>query len=91
MQKQYQIFYIDIFCHIASDDSNVHYCDEYKAIFTRSLVNIRSLKDIRQKNLGKIVIFHVNINSVRQKSDSLIEITTGNIDILMMLKLDIDC
>ena len=47
-------------------------------------MNIKSFKDSRQKKLGKIVIGHLNINSIRQKLDSLIEITTGNIDILMI-------
>ena len=47
-------------------------------------MNIKSLKDIRQKNLGKIVVGHLNINPIRQKFDSLIEITAGNIDILMI-------
>ena len=47
-------------------------------------MNIKSLKDIRQKNLGKIVISRLNINSIREKFDSLIEITTGNMDIIMI-------
>ena len=47
-------------------------------------MNIKSLKDIRQKNLGKIVIGRLNINSIREKFDSLIEITTGNMDIIMI-------
>ena len=51
-------------------------------------MNIKSLKDISQKNVGKIVIGHLNINSIRQKFDSLIEVTTGDIDILMILELD---
>ena len=46
-------------------------------------MNIKSLKDILQKNLDKIVIV-LNINSIRQKFDSLIEITTGNTDILLI-------
>ena len=45
---------------------------------------IKILKNIHQKNLGKIVISHLHINSIRQKFDSSIEITTGNIDILMI-------
>ena len=53
-------------------------------------MNIKSLKDIRQKNLGKIVIGHLNINSIRQKFDSLIEITAGNIEILMISKSRLD-
>ena len=47
-------------------------------------MNIKSLKDIRQKDLGKIVIGRLNINSIREKFDSLIEITTGNMDIIMI-------
>ena len=47
-------------------------------------MNIKSLKDIRQKNVGKILIGRLNINSIREKFDSLIEITTGNMDIIMI-------
>ena len=53
-------------------------------------MNIKSLKDIRQKKLGKIVIGHLNINSIRKKFDSLIEITAGNIDILMRSETKLD-
>ena len=57
----------------ANDDNySFHNCGECKATFKRSLMNIKSLKDIRQKNLGKIVIGHLNINVLRQKCDSLI-------------------
>ena len=51
-----------------NDDScGFHNCDEYKAPSKLSLMNIKSLKDIRLKNVGKIVIGHLNINSIRQK------------------------
>ena len=40
-------------------------------------MNIKNLNDISQKNLGKIVICHLNINSIRHKFDSLTETTTG--------------
>ena len=53
-------------------------------------MNIKNLKDICQKNLGKIVIGHLNINSIRQKLDSLIEITAGNIDVLMISEAKLD-
>ena len=33
---------------------------------------------------------HLNINCIRQKFDSLIEITTGNIDILMVSETKLD-
>ena len=37
-----------------------------------------------------MVIGHRNINSIREKFDSLIEINTGNIDIIMILKTKLD-
>ena len=69
----------------ARDDSGLHNCHEYKATSKLSLMNMKSLKDIRKKNLGKIVIAHLIINSIRQKFDSLIEFTTGSIDMLRVL------
>ena len=53
-------------------------------------MNIKSLKDIRQKNLGKIVIGHLNINSIGQKIGSLIEVTAGSIEILMISETKLD-
>ena len=44
---------------------SLHNCDEYKEPSKRSLMNIKSLKDFRQKNLDKIVMSHLNINSIR--------------------------
>ena len=40
----------------ANDDSGFHSCDEYKAISKCSLINIKHLKDIHQKNLDEIVM-----------------------------------
>ena len=54
-------------------------------------MNIKSLKYIRQKNLGKIVIGILrNINSIRQKFDSLIKITTRNNDIITISETKLD-
>ena len=69
----------------ANDASGFHNCDRYKATSKRFLMNIKSLKDIHQKNLDKIVIGRLNINSIRQKINSLIEITTGNIGNIFMI------
>ena len=69
----------------ANDHSYGFYnCVEYKATSKRFLINIKTIKDNRHKSLGKIVIGHLNINSIRQKIDSLIEITATNIDILII-------
>ena len=42
------------------------------------------LKSIRIKNLNKIVIGHLNINSLRNKFDFLVTQVKGSIDILMI-------
>ena len=47
---------------------------------------MKTIKDNRHKSLSKIVIGHLNINSIRQKIDSLIEITATKIDILIISK-----
>ena len=44
------------------------------------------LKDIRIANLNRIVISHININSIRNKFELLAEAVMGNVDILRFLK-----
>ena len=69
----------------ANDHSYDFYnCGEYKVTSKRFLINIKTIQDNRHKSLGKIVIGHLNINSIRQKIDSLIEITATIIDILII-------
>ena len=48
------------------------------------------LKYIRLDNLNKLVIAHLNINSIRNKLDLLVEKTKGNVDILMMSETKLD-
>ena len=48
------------------------------------------LKDIRIANLNRIVISHININSIRNKFEHLAEALMGNVDILMVTETKID-
>ena len=48
------------------------------------------LKDIRITNLNRIVISHININFIRNKSELLAEAVMGNVDILMVTETKID-
>ena len=48
------------------------------------------LKYIRLDNLNKLVIAHLNINSIRNKFDLLVEKIKGNVDILMMSETKLD-
>ena len=57
--------------------------DKYKAKH-RNVQGVESLEEIRKRNINRIVMFHLNINSSRNMFDSLIEQITGNVEIFMM-------
>ena len=63
--------------------------DKYK-VEPMNMKGIESLKAIRKRNLNRIVVAHLNINSLRNKFDYLIEQITGNIDILMISETKLD-
>ena len=42
-----------------------------------------TLKTIRDDNLNKLVFPHLNINSIRNKSEELISQVKGTVDVLM--------
>ena len=48
------------------------------------------LKSLRIRNLNKIVVGHLNINSIRNKFDFLAHQVKGNIDILMISETKLD-
>ena len=55
-----------------------------------SLSVICRLKEIRVKHLNKILIGHLNINSIRNKFDELVVILNNTIDILVISETKID-
>ena len=55
-----------------------------------NMKGIESLKAIWKRNLNKIAVAHWNINSLRNKFDSLIEQITWNIDILIISETKLD-
>ena len=42
------------------------------------------LKNLRVKNINRIIIAHININSIKNKFDTLTDLVTGKIDILLV-------
>ena len=46
--------------------------------------NVRSLYSIRKRNLNKLMVAHLNINTLRIKFDSLAQKMTCTVDILMI-------
>ena len=63
--------------------------DEYKVEPT-NMKGIESLKASRNRNLNRIVVAHLSINSLRNKFGYLIEQITGNIYILMISETKLD-
>ena len=48
------------------------------------------MKKIRINNINRVVIGHININSIRNKFDPLSSLVKDNIDILMVLETKLD-
>ena len=48
------------------------------------------LKALRLKNVNKLIIAHLNINSLRDKFEFLIFLTRDNIDVLMISETKLD-
>ena len=48
------------------------------------------LKEIRLKNVDRLIIAHLNINSIRNKFEALSSFVTDNIDILLISETKID-
>ena len=46
------------------------------------------LSFLREKHPNRVIIGHININSIRNKFDHLIAITKRNVDVLMISKLN---
>ena len=59
--------------------------DEYK-VEPINMKGIENLKAVRQRNLNRIVVVHLDKNSLRNKLDCLLEQIAGNIDLLMILE-----
>ena len=66
---------------------------EYKANSLSESSNVGSLcfiRNIRKRNLNKLLIPHLNINSLTIKFDCLVQKITGNVDTLMISKTKLD-
>ena len=56
----------------------------------RNTNNICELKQLRNQNPHRIIIGHLNINSIRNKFESLVRFVGNNLDILMVSETKID-
>ena len=61
--------------------SNTVTCDEFNKKKPEENAN---LKFIKKDNFNRLVLAHININSIRNKFDNLVQQITNNADILMI-------
>ena len=83
------IFIITIFLFYAifdmkTDDIKTTYLDD------KDITPYAFLKKLRLENINRLIIGHLNINSVRNKFDLLADMIRGNIDILLLTESKID-
>ena len=70
-------------------DISSYECELPSGIVTSS-DSKKILKSFRLKNVNRLICAHLNINSVRNKFDSLVNITNNSNDILMISETKID-
>ena len=55
-----------------------------------NLEPINELRQIRQKNSNRLIFAQLNINAIKNKFDSLVELVEENVDILLILETKVD-
>ena len=48
------------------------------------------LNNLRRKNKGRLILAHININSIRCKFDQLVYVVKGKVDVLMITETKLD-
>ena len=80
----------EIQSHISHPDvRNIHNCTLNKTS-TICEPTYSSLNAFRCQNLNRIIVAHLNINSIRNKFDVLVDMISNNIDILLLSETKID-
>ena len=64
--------------------------NKYKANSLSESNDVASLCSIRQRNLNKTVVAPLSLNPLRIKFESLVQKTTGNVNILMISETKLD-
>ena len=61
-----------------------------KPLNEENIYDIQEHKYARNENRYRVIIGHININSVRNKFESLVKYVSNNLDILMVLEAKIN-
>ena len=76
---------------ISENDDSIIFSEQSENLHEEALLNPSDiLKNIRMKNANRLVLAQININSIRNKFESLIEIISDRIDILLISETKID-
>ena len=69
---------------------NTNDYDENKGKFKVSGISASNLNAIRKSNINRLIIGQLNMNSLRNKFENLVQQVTGNINILMISETKLD-
>ena len=72
-------------CLEQSSTNNIHFIDENEES-SESTSFLNKLKATRIANINRLMIGHININSIRNKFEMLSNSIKGNLDILMIFE-----
>ena len=64
--------------------------EPYQSVTLEGKVPLSILDELRKKNLGRIIIGHLNINSLRNKFDEMKSMIQGKVDIFVVSERKID-
>ena len=53
-------------------------------------ISVRNIRDVRKINLKRIILAHLNINSIRNKFNKLVDQIKGNVDIMVISETKLD-
>ena len=53
-------------------------------------ISVRSIRDVHNRNLKRIILGHLNINSIRNKFGLLVDQIKGKIDIMVISEIKLD-
>ena len=79
--------------HYSDEDSRLNHegCKSKFLLEDKKRIDAKTiLKSIRQEHTNKLVFAHININSLRNKFELLVDQVKGNIDVLMISETKID-
>ena len=54
------------------------------------MIHLKFLNDLKIQNVNRLVVAHLNVNSIEKKIESLKEIIRGNVDILVLSETKLD-